>query len=177
MNIGGVFESDLEIEEEHIGNCETRARYLLYALFPDMIPELEVIDSDLAELSMSRWETTYDITPPAGATMSQRAEEVLGKIMATGGLNRPFFEGLAQNFGYSIGLPTIGDPHLRITDGDYPPFRAGYSSAGDPVYDGDESKTNLTWTVRGTNIESNSALQDLFNNLAPLGTVVVFTNE
>lgn len=180
MEIGGVFQGDSQIEYSSIEDLEAQAAHLLLTMFPDDIENLDALDSDAAEEAMSRWESVFAITPAGGASMSDRSADVIGKIRAVGGLNKSYFESLAEGLGYTIGLPAVGDPHLRIVDGEYGGFRADYGQADiTTIYDQEagDGLDNYTWTVYGTDVESATSLQRLFNNLKPEGTTVVFTDE
>lgn len=66
-----------------------------------------------------RWEDLLGITPPQGASARQRADAVLAKLNALGGLSIDYFVGIAEAAGYDV----------EIFEEDQ--FRAGESSAGD----------------------------------------------
>ena len=66
-----------------------------------------------------RWEELLGINPPAGAGGQQRADAVLAKLNALGGLSIAYFTGIAGGAGYSV----------EIYEEDQ--FRAGESCAGD----------------------------------------------
>ncbi len=71
---------------------------------------------------------------------------------------------------------------LAIQDGQYPPFRAGFSSAGQTVYNNDPGGSFRTWTVTGTDLADTTnpqtlALQKVFQLLKPAGSDIVFASS
>jgi hypothetical protein len=121
------------------------------------------------------WEDEYEISDPA-PTLQERQTELNALVRATGGDNFAYFKNLAAALGYNI--DSVTDPHLRITDGDFPPARADYAQADiSQVWDQESGASAYTWCVRGTDVESDSYLQDLFNKHKADGTEIVFINE
>lgn len=124
---------------------------------------------------ITQWEEEYGVTDPAVA-LADRQSELNGKVRATGGDNFAYFKNIAAGLGYNI--DSAVDPHLRITDGDFPPARADFAQADiSQVWDQDSGSSAYTWCVRGTDVESDSFLQELFNNQKADGTEVIFINE
>lgn len=122
------------------------------------------------------WESDFGVTPLPAATPQERRNTLTAFKNATGGLNKAAFEAIARGFGYNIDSST--DPHLRLSDGDYPPARADYAQADiSQVWDQDGTASMFTWVVYGTNVSTDSVLQAIFNNNKAAGTVIVFINE
>jgi uncharacterized protein YmfQ (DUF2313 family) len=167
LDLGSIFETDLEIEADHLDNAETSAELLLQEFFPES-----------SALLLSDWERALGIVPADGASTAQRRLEIAAKDGATGGLSKAYFEQLAGGLGFSIGSPGDADPHLRLRDGLYPPFRSDYAQADvDKIYDQGSGYSQYTLVVSGTSVESNTVLQELFNKLKPAFTEVIFINE
>jgi hypothetical protein len=124
---------------------------------------------------ISHWEEEYDIYDPA-SLLIDRQTELNAKVRAVGGDTFEYFENIAAGLGYNI--DSAVDPHLRITDGDFPPARADYAKADiSAVLDGDAGSSAVTWIVHGTGVESNDMLMSIFNSQKPAGTEVLFIND
>jgi hypothetical protein len=185
----GNFNKVLLILGKHFDEKRTIAQELLVEFFPDTTRSADESTYGLLEW----WERTYGLVPPTGATYNERRAALLAQYRAVGGLNKEYFKGLASAFGFKIfpppgdGVPNedetnphdlLGDPHLRITDGDFPMFRADISYVDmDIIWDQGEGQATNTWCVLGTDVESHFLLQDLFEKLKPLGTSILFINE
>ncbi|HOX49897.1 MAG TPA: hypothetical protein PKY05_00305 [Fibrobacteria bacterium] len=84
---------------------------------------LDSVEADIfpnANGSLARWESIYGLS--GAGSNSDRLAAIVAAIGAAGGISKSFFEGLATSMGFAI----------QIVRGVYP-FRAGVSSAGDPV--------------------------------------------
>ncbi|MDP2166775.1 MAG: DUF2313 domain-containing protein [Thermodesulfovibrionales bacterium] len=120
LELGGVFDADLELEGKHLDDAEGRAGDLLNETFPDEALEL-----------MPDWERVYELSP--GETLQERRDRLVAKIKELGGLSREYFIAIAAALGYTIEIIEYG------------PFRAGVGRAGDPVGDGNQ----WIWKVKG----------------------------
>lgn len=163
--LGENEELDRHIEAAAINRADTAADALLEEIFADTATDL------------ASWERVYDITPESTATEAQRRQEIIAVVRATGGLSRSYFENLAKGLGYTIGAAGSTDPHVRLLEGEYPPFRAGVSVAGDAVWDQTSGASTYTVVVSGTSITTDTALQRLFNRLAPAHIEFTYQNE
>lgn len=169
MDFGGQYDADKAIEATHLDAALAYADYLLLEMFPD---------SATVEGLLANFERVYDIVPSSTATLAQRRQAALAAIRAKGGLTKSHFETMAQGLGYTIGLPAVGDPHCRIVEGEFGPFRADYGQADvDEVYDQGTGASMYTWRVLGTDVETDTTLQTIFEALKTAGTEVVFANE
>lgn len=122
------------------------------------------------------WESDFAITPSLAASPQERRNAITAFKNATGGLNKASFEVIARGLGYNI--DSAVDPHLRLSDGDYPPARADYAQADiSKVWDQDGSASMFTWAVHGTGVQSDTVLQTIFNNNKAAGTEIIFINE
>lgn len=168
LDLGSLFQQDLDIEGQHLDLAQVSATKLLSEMFP-----LE------AELLLSDWERVFSISPDPSSTLDERRFAVLSHDRATGGLTLSYYEELARGLGFRIGTHvTVGDPHLRISEADYPAFRADYGRADiDAVFDQLSGSSQYTWRVFGTSVSSNLSLQVLFNRLKPAWTEVIFIDE
>jgi uncharacterized protein YmfQ (DUF2313 family) len=124
---------------------------------------------------VEQWEEELGIEFPA-VLLADRQAQLNAKLRAVGGDNFAYFENIASALGYNI--DSAVDPHLRITDGDFLPFRADVSQADiDKVWDQEVGQSRATWCVRGTDVESDTDLQDIFNSQKPEGSDILFINE
>lgn len=149
--------------------------------------QLDIVDDDVAGVidemfpetcrhTIADWERVYALPSPSGTTLSARRAAVAAADLATGGLARPYFESIAAKLGYGIGGSI--DPHLRIVENAFPPFRADFGRADiDRVYDQGSGESRYTVQVFGTNVETDTVLQSLFNRLKTHGTTIVYINE
>jgi hypothetical protein len=165
LRLGGVYDLDLTLEAVHLDAAETSAKRLEAEMF-----------IDTAELLLSGYEEMYGLSPAAGSTLEQRRSAVKAKARASGELRRAYFENIAAGRGYNINSAT--DPHLRFVEGSYPAFRADLSRADiDLVYDQYTGHSSRTVRVLGTDVESDSELQAIFEDLKASTVTLNFENE
>lgn len=107
IDLGGVFEDDLELEGQQLDAVEARAQDLLLEVFPDTATAL-----------ITDWERYVGITSEDGKPLQARRDAVVAKLRATGASSRQDFIDLAANMGFTI---TINEPQ---------PPRAGIARAG-----------------------------------------------
>lgn len=101
-----------------------RANYLLIDVFPASTVEL-----------LPEWEATLGLPDPCAGeapTIQQRRAQVVSRLSSTGGQSALYFMTLAEKLGYLVTVTNNA------------PFRAGQSSAGEPVGSLDWAHT---WTV------------------------------
>lgn len=162
IDLGGVFRKDAEIEQFAVARADAVAVGLLEELFPDTTEEL-----------VSAWERVYAITPQSGSTIVDRRKVLVAHVRATGGLNRAYYENIAEGLGYTIGAPGDPDPHLRFVEGSYAPFRADYGRADiDAVWDPGGGISQYTVRVAGTGVSSDVDLQRALQVSPPVAGVV-----
>lgn len=168
-------EKQFTLEAEIFDDFDAVASELLTEMFPDTTRSTGTSPYGM----LSFWEDVYGIIPPSGASDAQRRVVLLARINATGGFTIKYFEDIAVGLGYKIGTHgDVGDPHLRITDGDYPPFRTGYGKAGiGKIWNQEGYYSAYTWCVRGTSVSSDTNLQEIFDDLKPAGTQVQLIDE
>lgn len=127
------------------------------------------------------WETLLglpDECSPSGQTLAQRQEQAYTKLVSTGGQSVAYFKEVAANLGFTIEIKDVfgafeaGDPcgeplfgeawvhwwEVSSTATAFQIFRAGRSSAGDPL-----------------RFISNDVLQCTINKLKPAHTKVIFS--
>jgi uncharacterized protein YmfQ (DUF2313 family) len=79
------------------------------------------------------WERVFGLpdqcAPDESLTLQQRRQRILQLLTTRGGQNKSFYQNLAAQFGYDVGVIEVADQ---------PPFRAGIGRAGDRL-------TNGTW--------------------------------
>jgi uncharacterized protein YmfQ (DUF2313 family) len=155
----------LSVFASECDRIETSAQGVTNEFFPKTVTDL-----------IAEWETAFGIDVVTGDPIATRRARLLAKIRATGGQSIEYFYTLSEAMGYNL-HPSTTDPHLRIMTGMYPPFRAGISVAGDPVYDGGTGASIFTWRVTGTDVETDTYLQEIFNKYKPAHTEIEFVNS
>lgn len=111
---------------DEFARVDSRARALIEEADPRTTLEL-----------LPDWERLLalpDSCVPDAQTLQQRRAAVLAKLVTLGGQSRSYFIGLAAALGYEVSIT------------EFRPFRAGMSSAGDPLTGGDWVHT---WRVNG----------------------------
>lgn len=77
------------------------------------------------------WERVFGLpdecSPNEALTLEQRRQRILQLLTTRGGQNKAFYQQLAANFGFDVGV-------IEVTD--QPPFRAGQARAGDRLTNG-----------------------------------------
>ncbi len=129
---------------------------------------------------LTDWEQTCglpDECTEAAETLQQRREAVVGKLTAIGGQTAEYFIEVAAQIGY------------LVTIDEFRPFRAGSSTAGDPLTNGD---WQFTWRVNAPEVTTwpfkvgqstvgeplrkwgNEKLECAINRLRPAHTHVIY---
>ena len=111
----GDFKEVLEVQGRALDGVQVDVDYLEGEIIPDKADDEE---------TLSRWENLLGLPTPSGINNDARRAQILAKLVATGGLSKPYFESLALALGYSVLF--IDPPRF---------FRAGVSRANDPVFD------------------------------------------
>ena len=160
LELGGVFEDDVTLEGAQLDAAQVSAELLLREMFPQSAGD-----------SITDWERLYGITPDNGDMLQIRQLRVIAKMRERGGLSISYFTAIAETIGYIIiieellpGTDGLGDEgrfRWRITFTNTPLvyFRAGQSRAGERLVSGPVE----------------TALENLFNDLKPAHTQVIFT--
>ncbi len=167
LSIEGVYDSDIEIEGKHLDEAQLSAEELLNEMFPHR-----------ALTFLSRWERVLAITPSSEDTVQLRRDRIVNKLRARGGLHLQYFIILAETLGHTI------------TIDEYQPFMAGIGEAGHRVY---IEEVVYVWQVNVTDKglfyfragesgagerllwwEAESVLENLFNELKPSHSFIIF---
>lgn len=167
IELSGIHDADMAIDGAALDAAQISAQKLLSEMFPDT-------SSDL----IASWERVAEITPETGATLQARQNAIIAKLRRHGGLSRQYFIDLAVDMGWTI------------TIDEYLPFMCGWNRCGDSLY---ENQCRWIWRVnvpgyavyrfragmsaageRLTWWFSNSTLEELFENLKPAHTYVIF---
>jgi uncharacterized protein YmfQ (DUF2313 family) len=142
IDLGTISNLDMVVE----GELLDRAEETIMRLLPEFLPST-------TEMLIDRWEAEYNIIPQAGATLENRHHALVSKVLNTYNLTRTYFTSLAARLGYTI----------EIIEG-AAPFRAGISTAGEPVY----NATGMwVWTIEVLNVSTAPDLESLFTDLTP----------
>lgn len=169
LDLDGDLDVWLDSQGLGLDRAEDRASRLHQELFPD------TATSDPVLGTLADWERTYGIVGDTETTDAQRASVVVAKMRDLGGLNRAAYYRIAQALGYNA-YPSMVDPHIQILDGVYRPFRVGFGKVGDPVYFNNHGYSVFTVFVKGTGVESDVVLQNLFADRARPTCDFIFTN-
>jgi uncharacterized protein YmfQ (DUF2313 family) len=152
-----VFGAELE-------RLNTAARRLLSDFFPQTAQDM-----------LTEWETAFDLVH-TGTTL-ERQQRITAYMAAVGGQSIDYFYGLAEKLGYHR-HPSTTDPHIQILEGQTIGFRVGISRIGiDPVYDNASGASYATLVVKGTDVETDTDLQALFQLYKPAHTEISFVNS
>lgn len=167
LELSGDFDADIEIEGKHLDEVQSRAEDLLNEMFPDQSFEL-----------LTDWERVCGLIPGAEDTLQLRRDRVIRKLRERGGLSREYFIALAADLGYTVtieelqpftcGINRCGDRlfveeirfvwRVAVSGQSVYYFRTGQSSAGE----------RLVWW------NAVQELEDLFNDLKPAHTFIIF---
>jgi uncharacterized protein YmfQ (DUF2313 family) len=169
--LGGGLDVGLDVEGLNLDSAEDFSILLM----KEVLPTTATNDADLGLIS--QWEKLLGIVPDDSRLIGDRRAEVIAKLTAPPGINEAFYYAIASSLGYNI-FPSVTDPHVQILKGVYRPFRVGYGQIGiDPVYDQSAGFSQFTWKITGTNVESDSILRSIFNDLKPACSEVVFEDS
>jgi uncharacterized protein YmfQ (DUF2313 family) len=164
VNFSGEFDKTLRIDASFLDIILMAFKALLNEGYPDTANSL-----------IKSWERVIGFS--VVGTIDDKRNKIVAHLNATGGLSKQYFEQLAVSMGYVIGGISAPNPHLRIVDGLFPPFRLGISVIGDHIYDQDGISSIYHWFVYGSNVETDTLLQSVFNDLKPAWTTIQFINE
>jgi len=167
IELAGVSDGDIALEGAILDDVEAQARELLEEMFPDR-----------SFTCLTDWERVCGLKPVEDATLQSRRDNVIRKLRERGGLSRASFIALAAAMGYTVTIEELQ------------PFMAGWGRAGDPLY---EEEVRFIWRVNvagqalyyyraglsaaGERLlwwPSVTALEDLFNDLKPAHTYIIF---
>lgn len=167
VELGGTFDDDIALEGRVLDDVEAEARELLREMLPDR-----------SVRCLPDWERVCALVPSADAPLQSRRDNVVRKLRERGGLSRRYFIALAAVMGYTVAIEELQ------------PFMAGWSTAGEALY---EEGVRFIWRVKvsgqalyhfraglspaGERLlwwPSVTALEDLFNDLKPAHTYIIF---
>jgi uncharacterized protein YmfQ (DUF2313 family) len=168
----GEMEGEHDIELDVRGLSLDRADDLAKLLTNEIIPSTATDNSDIGMIG--EFEQVFEIASDDARPLSARRSEVMARLVAPSGLNADFYYRIAESLGYNR-YPSNTDPHIQFVKGEFLPFRVGISLVGiDAIYDQTSGSSRFTWTVQGTNVESDYVLQYIFNDLKPARSEVIF---
>jgi uncharacterized protein YmfQ (DUF2313 family) len=169
--IGGTARMVVGIFSQAFVNLRNRANNLLVDAFPGTTLEL-----------LPQWLLSMGLPDPcAGPTSSttQQRNQVLARLIATGGQSKQYIIDYAAQLGFTITITEVP-----------PPFQFGFNSFGQPYYG---TRSNLYWQVNsplftvsrfqfGLNVfgdpywssTQNLVLQCELQAIAPAGTILLF---
>ena len=161
----------LKIWAEGLAETDARAEDLVREANPAQAFEM-----------LSAWEKECGLPDECSeltATLAERREAVIAKLTHAGGQSPAYFISLAKTIGYDVGI--------SITE--FKPFRAGHSSAGDPVCGQDWAfawqvnapETTVRHFAAGVSCAGeplakwgNERLECMIKQAAPAHTIVLF---
>jgi uncharacterized protein YmfQ (DUF2313 family) len=165
--ITGVFEDDTALEGKHLDTAQVSAEGLLEEMMADRAYNL-----------LTDWERVCALIPDPDGTLQARQDAVVRILRSRGGLSRAYFIDIAASFGW------------QITIDELLPFMCGWNRAGDILY---EDSVRWIWRVNVSDYAAYSfrtglscagerltwwlpipVLEELFNDLKPANTYVIF---
>jgi uncharacterized protein YmfQ (DUF2313 family) len=176
LELAGDFENDITLEGQHLDTAQGSAADLLEVMFLTSGTPGEL------ETYLSDWERVFEIAPGAGDSAETRRDRIYAELKKVGGLSKPYFTALAESLGYTV----------TITDNieEFRPFMTGWGRAADRLY---AYEVIWIWKVHATSRpleyfeagvaeagdyiltwDSETKLEDLFNELKPAHTYVLF---
>lgn len=167
VELTGVFDDDIALEGKQLDDAQASATVLMQEMFADKAYNL-----------LTDWERVCGLTPDADDPLQTRRDAVVRKLRELGGLSRNYFITLAASIGWTITIDELQ------------PFMAGWGRCGDTIYD---EAVRWIWRVnipghsvyffragsscageRLTWWTPNAKLEELFNDLKPAHTYVIF---
>jgi hypothetical protein len=163
---------DLDVVLDADGISLDRAEELIDDLRGEILPNNSTLDPVTGMLEI--WEDIFGLAHTG--SLADRRELVGSMMAATGGLNKGKFYLAASAFGYYTA--PHADPHIEIIDGFYMPFRVGFGRIGiDRIYDNESGHSVFTILVKGTDVESDTNLQALFEAMARPAFEFIYINN
>jgi uncharacterized protein YmfQ (DUF2313 family) len=164
-----LMSGDADVDFDVEGLALDRAVASAGTLAAQLLPSTATADT------IDDWERFLGLIP-ASDTLSVRQAAAAAKKSQLGGLSRDYFYELAEGLGYNR-YPSASDPHIRIQDGVYAPFRADISRADiDAVYDAANGGESTVWRVSGTSVSSDTILRALYEDLKPVQTLIEYVD-
>lgn len=142
----------------------------IYDMFEEIKTQINPLEATVNG-SLTDYERFYQCIPESGDTLAVRRNRIVAKIRARGGLNRLYFENIAEALGYTVGADIV------ITEGDFAAFKADYGRADiDKVYDQGAGASQYTVVVTGDGVESDTVLQYRFDKQRCCGIEFSYVN-
>lgn len=164
----GNYHIDLKVKSKQLDYVDDDAILLYKEIFPD---------TATAAWMLPWWENLLGLIPPAGATEQVRQHAVVAKLRTGGGMAKSHFKKVAAGLQYNYGQ-AAATPRIWFVEGSqYKAFRAGYSRAGDQVWDQTSTQHEHVVEIWGTNVETDVFLINIFNTLRCVGVTFVFIDE
>lgn len=167
VELTGVFDDDIALEGKQFDESQASAESLLKEMFPAT-----------AYYLLPDWERVCGLIPGSDDTLQSRRDAVIRKLRESGGLSRTYFINLAVSMGWTITIEELL------------PFMCGWGRCGDNLYTEDVKwiwRVNIsgysTYNFRSgistagerlTWWQPNSKLEEIFNDLKPAHTYVIF---
>jgi hypothetical protein len=177
LRIGGVYESDFDIEAACLDRLQSDLDSLALEMFPDTAVD-----------TISDWENRFGITPGSGDTLAIRRAALVAKLRSRRCRRKPDFFSVAQGLGFNQYVDgATPAPWVQIVDGQFLPFLCGRSIVGrDILYDGLAAHRLTTVTVTGTHVSGGTGnateiaralcLQAFFEAARTRGTSIVYVD-
>lgn len=167
VELSGVFEDDIALEGTVLATAQADGETLLTEMFPDE-----------AHDTLAEWERVCGIISESGHPLQYRRNAVLEKLRERGELSKTYFIAVAAIHGWTI------------TIDEYLPFMAGWNRCGDRLY---EEGVRWVWRVNVADTSAyyfrtgvsgagerlsgwiaNTTLEDMFEDLKPAHTALIF---
>jgi uncharacterized protein YmfQ (DUF2313 family) len=188
-----VLTDDLTIEGHNLDECYFQAGYHPQGLLDEMFPNTssEKSPSGAGTGLLDRWMEIFQITNKSGS-IADRRNRVIGRMQARGGLNARYWAKLLQANGYNLSRDYTSTPvstsHVPVDieeGGNFewvistlsPPATKLYNDPN-PLAQGLVNEEALyTWIVHIYDVSSAVDIENLFNDLKPAWTNVVFSYD
>jgi uncharacterized protein YmfQ (DUF2313 family) len=167
-NLGDDFNYELASEARALDSAEDVLSTLIAEIFP-----LTATDN-LVHGCINDWEAVFNVSL-RDRTLSQRRGlvAVFEYIASINMLLGDVFYFIATSLGYGL-YPAV--PYVLIQTGLHLPFRAGYSSAGDTVFDGSFRWSMFDVWILGHGVVGNHDLQAFYNRLMPVWCNIIYAD-
>ena len=109
-NLGGVHDTDMELEAKALDRLQARAGQLLQEMSPATAYE-----------TLEDWEREYGCVPGLEDPLQLRQARVLQKMRELGRLDLPYFQAMAEGMGFSVVIEELK------------PFMCGWGEIGDEL--------------------------------------------
>jgi len=162
------FHIDLRVKARQLDIVDDEA----IVLHPETFPDSTTLSGLLLE-----WETLCGLDHDEALSLDERRNAVVAVLVSRGGMSKIFFKAVSEKLGYTYGSGSAQPRIWFVEGGQYLPFRADFSKAGDQVWDATTNTHDHVVEIWGSGIASNTVLINLFSKYRPKGIRFVYRSE